>query len=63
MAPTPPPGNNHTSPSEDYWGQMDLAGARQVGHHADYDRDDLGHYEADDEDDLGHHAANAPVMS
>ena len=42
---------------------MDLAGARQVGHHADYDRDDLGHYEADDEDDLGHHAANAPVMS
>jgi len=30
VAPTPPPGNNHTSPSEDYWGQMDLAGARQA---------------------------------
>jgi histone-arginine methyltransferase CARM1 len=30
VAPAPPPGNNHTSPSEDYWGQMDLAGARQA---------------------------------
>ena len=30
MTPAPPPGNIHTSPSEDYWAQVDLAGARQA---------------------------------
>ena len=30
MTPAPPPGNTHSSPSEDYWAQMDLAGARQA---------------------------------
>jgi len=30
VTPAPPPGNTHTSPSEDYWAQMDLAGARQA---------------------------------
>lgn len=30
VAPAPPPGNTHTSPSEDYWAQVDLNGARQA---------------------------------
>merc|ERR1719166_222068 len=30
VTPAPPPGNIHTSPSEDYWAQVDLAGARQA---------------------------------
>merc|ERR1712179_571356 len=30
VTPAPPPGNTHSSPSEDYWAQMDLAGARQA---------------------------------
>jgi len=30
VSPAPPPGNTHSSPSEDYWAQMDLAGARQA---------------------------------
>lgn len=30
VAPAPPPGNIHSSPSEDYWAQVDLAGARQA---------------------------------
>ena len=30
MTPAPPPGNIHSSPSEDYWAQVDLAGARQA---------------------------------
>jgi len=30
VQPAPPPGNIHSSPSEDYWTQVDLAGARQA---------------------------------
>jgi len=30
VTPAPPPGNIHSSPSEDYWAQVDLAGARQA---------------------------------
>ena len=30
VTPAPPPGNTHTSPSEDYWAQVDLNGARQA---------------------------------
>jgi histone-arginine methyltransferase CARM1 len=30
VQPQPPPGENTQSPSEAYWAQMDLAGARQV---------------------------------
>jgi len=30
IQPAPPPGNAHTSPSEDVWAQMDLQGARQA---------------------------------
>merc|ERR1712107_306289 len=30
VTPAPPPGNLHTSPSEDVWAQMDLQGARQA---------------------------------
>lgn len=30
VAPAPPPGNTHTSPSEEYWTQVDLNGARQA---------------------------------
>lgn len=29
QAAQPPPGVNHTSPSETYWGQLDAQGARQ----------------------------------
>lgn len=29
QAAQPPPGVNHTSPSEAYWGQLDAQGARQ----------------------------------
>ena len=31
VQPQPPPGTNTTSPSETYWTQMDMQGARQVG--------------------------------
>jgi len=30
VAPAPPPGNTHSSPSEDYWAMMDQQGARQA---------------------------------
>ena len=30
VTPAAPPGNIHSSPSEDYWSQVDLAGARQA---------------------------------
>ena len=30
VQPAPPPGENSTSPSENYWGQVDMQGARQV---------------------------------
>lgn len=30
IQPQPPPGENSTSPSENYWSQVDMAGARQV---------------------------------
>jgi len=30
VAPAPPPGNLHTSPSEDVWAMMDIQGARQA---------------------------------
>jgi len=30
VTPAPPPGNTHTSPSEDYWTMMDQQGARQA---------------------------------
>lgn len=30
VQPQPPPGESSTSPSENYWSQVDLAGARQV---------------------------------
>jgi len=30
VTPAPPPGNTHTSPSEDYWTQVDQDGARQA---------------------------------
>ena len=30
--PQPPPGENSGSPSEAYWAQMDMAGARQVSY-------------------------------
>lgn len=30
VQPAPPPGENHTSPSENYWAQVDMQGARQA---------------------------------
>ena len=30
VQPPPPPGENNQSPSEAYWGQVDMQGARQV---------------------------------
>ncbi len=30
VQPAQPPGENHTSPSENYWAQVDMQGARQV---------------------------------
>lgn len=30
VQPAPPPGENNESPSENYWAQMDMQGARQV---------------------------------
>ena len=30
VLPAAPPGENHESPSENYWAQMDMQGARQV---------------------------------
>ena len=30
VQPAAPPGENSTSPSENYWGQVDMQGARQV---------------------------------
>ena len=30
VQPPPPPGENNQSPSEVYWGQVDMQGARQV---------------------------------
>ena len=38
VQPPPPPGENNQSPSEAYWGQVDMQGARQVLLHHNHNK-------------------------